>query len=75
MKKILIVILAAMLLCTGCSGGSSKGETGMSTSGNNSPLQSSEAVSESKVQNSANENEGQTATESSTQKRWRNGKR
>lgn len=67
MKKILIVILAAMLLCTGCSGGSSKGETGMSTSGNNSPLQSSEAVSESKVQNSANENEGQTGTESSAQ--------
>lgn len=67
MKKILIVVLAAMLLCTGCSGGSSKGETGMSTSGNNSPLQSSEAVSESKAQNSANENEGQTATESSAQ--------
>lgn len=67
MKKILIVVLAAMLFCTGCSGGSSKNETGMSTSGNNSPLQSSEAVSESPTQNSANENGEQTGTESSAQ--------
>lgn len=72
MKKILIVVLAAMLFCTGCSGSNSKGETGMSTSGDNaanteSSLQGSEAVSESKAQNSANENEGQTATESSAQ--------